>query len=232
MLFISAAIGLKSNRKSAPIFAEYLYRSPEKANSRRPASIKRFQKKIFMKRTSFLTTIVFTLGLLTSISESSRAASAAEIDQSAKAALNSLYASSPAAQSVGKKAKAVLVFPRILKAGFVAGVQRGDGALIVNGKSVAYYNTVAASYGLQAGVQKFGYAMFFMTNASLAYLHKSGGWEVGTAPSLVVVDTGIARSLSTTTLKKGIYVFFFGQKGLMAGFGLQGTKITQYTPSK
>jgi lipid-binding SYLF domain-containing protein len=185
-----------------------------------------------MKHTSLLTTIVFILGLLTSISESSRAASAAEIDRSAKAALNSLYASSSAALSVGKKAKAVLVFPRILKAGFVAGLQRGDGGLIVNGKTVAYYNTVAASYGLQAGVQKFGYAMFFMTDASLAYLHKSGGWEVGTAPSLVVVDTGIARSLSTTTLKKGIYVFFFGQKGLMAGFGLQGTKITQYTPSK
>ena len=185
-----------------------------------------------MKQTSFLTTIVFVLCLLTILSDLSRAASAAQIDQSAKAALNSLYASSSAARNVGKQAKAVLVFPRILKAGFVAGVQRGDGALIVNGRTVSYYNTVAASYGLQAGVQKFGYAMFFMTDASLAYLHKSGGWEVGTAPSLVVVDTGIARSLSTTTLKKGIYVFFFGQKGLMAGFGLQGTKITQYTPSK
>jgi lipid-binding SYLF domain-containing protein len=184
-----------------------------------------------MKHTSFLTTIVFVLGLLTT-SDSSRAASAAQIDQSANAALNSLYASSSAAQSVGKKAKAVLVFPQIVKAGLVAGVQRGDGALIVNGKTVAYYNTVAASYGLQAGIQKFGYAMFFMTDASQAYLHKSGGWEVGSAPSLVVVDTGIARSLSTTTLQKGIYVFFFGQKGLMAGFGLQGTKITQYTPSK
>ncbi len=88
------------------------------------------------------------------------------------------------------------------------------------------------TYGLQAGVQKFGYAMFFMNNASLNYLRKTGGFEVGTAPSLVVVDTGIARSLSTTTLNKGIYVFFFNQKGLMGGLGLQGTKITQYTPSK
>jgi lipid-binding SYLF domain-containing protein len=90
---------------------------------------------------------------------------------------------------------------------------------------VGYYNTVAT------GVQKFSYAMFFMNDASLAHLHKSGGWEVGSAPSLVVVDTGMARSLSSTTLQKGIYVFFFSQKGLMGGLGLQGTKITRYTPS-
>ena len=73
--------------------------------------------------------------------------------------------------------------------------------------------------------------MFFMNDASLNYLHKSGGWEVGSAPSLVVVDAGIAKSLSSTTLQKGIYVFFFNQKGLMGGLGLQGAKITQYRPS-
>ncbi len=109
------------------------------------------------------------------------------------------------------------------------GGQHGDGALRVGGKTVGYYKTVAVSYGFQAGLQKYGYAMFFMTDASLNYLHKSGGWEVGSAPSLVVVDTGIAKSLSTTTLQKGIYVFFFNQKGLMGGLGLQGTKITEYT---
>ena len=114
---------------------------------------------------------------------------------------------------------------------FLVGAQHGDGALIVNGKTVGYYNTVAASYGFQAGLQKFGYAMFFMNDAALGYLNKSGGWEVGSAPSLVVVDTGMAKSLSTTTLQKGIYVFFFSQKGLMGGLGLQGTKITRYTPS-
>ena len=46
-----------------------------------------------------------------------------------------------------------------------------------------------------------------------------------------MVDAWIAKSLSSTTLKKGIYVFFFNQKGLMGGLGLQGTKITEYTPS-
>ena len=89
----------------------------------------------------------------------------------------------------------------------MVGGQHGDGALLVNGKTVGYYNTVGASYGFQAGIQRFGYAMFFRTDAALDYLHKSDGFEVGSAPNLVVVDTGIAKSLSTTTLKKGIYVF-------------------------
>jgi lipid-binding SYLF domain-containing protein len=184
-----------------------------------------------MKHVTLFITVIFALGAMSSLPSSSQAASAAQIDRDAKAALNALYASNPTAQFVGKKAKAILVFPRIIKGGFMVGAQHGDGALLVNGKTAGYYNTVAASYGFQAGIQKFGYAMFFMTDESLNYLRKSGGFEVGTAPSLVVVDTGIAKSLSTTTLKKGIYVFFFSQKGLMGGIGLQGTKITQYTPS-
>jgi lipid-binding SYLF domain-containing protein len=184
-----------------------------------------------MKRFTFFAAISLAFSAISLLPSSGRAASAAELDQSAKAALRSLYASNPAAQAVGKKAKAILVFPSIVKGGFLVGAQHGDGALLVNGKTVGYYNTVAASYGFQAGVQKFSYAMFFMNDASKNYLRKSGGWEVGSAPSLVVVDTGMARSLSTTTLQKGIYVFFFSQKGLMGGLGLQGTKITKYTPS-
>jgi lipid-binding SYLF domain-containing protein len=181
--------------------------------------------------TNFFTTIYFALSAMSLIPDTGQAASAAEISQNARIALRSLFANNPAAQVVGKKAKAVLVFPSIVKGGFLVGAQHGDGAILVNGKAVAYYNTVAASYGLQAGIQKFSYAMFFMNDATLNYLHKSGGWEVGSAPSLVVVDTGMAKSLSTTTLKKGIYVFFFSQQGLMGGLGLQGTKITEYTPS-
>jgi lipid-binding SYLF domain-containing protein len=185
-----------------------------------------------MKHTPFFATISLAISAMSLLPSAGRAASAAELDQSAKAALGSLYASNPEARVVGKQAKGILVFPSIVKGGFIVGAQHGDGALLVNGKTVAYYNTVAASYGFQAGIQKFGYAMFFMNDASLNYLRKTGGFEVGTAPSLVVVDTGIARSLSTTTLNKGIYVFFFNQKGLMGGLGLQGTKITQFTPSK
>jgi len=160
-----------------------------------------------------------------------RADTAAEIRRDSRAALQQLYATTPAARKLADSATAVLVFPRILKAGFLVGGQHGNGTLFAAGKTLGYYKTVAASYGLQAGVQKFGYALFFMTQSDLDYLRKSEGWEIGTGPSVVIVDQGMARSFTTTTLKKGVYAFAFGQKGLMAGLGLQGTKITKIKPS-
>ncbi|MGE5849130.1 MAG: YSC84-related protein [Candidatus Methylomirabilota bacterium] len=155
------------------------------------------------------------------------AASGAELNRDTAAALQTLYERTPAAKEVGTKAKGILVFPSIIKAGFIVGGQYGEGALRKGGKTVAYYNTVAASYGLQAGAQAFGYALFFMTDAALKYLDKSGGWEIGTGPSVVIVDEGMARALTTTTAQSEIYAFFFDQKGLMAGLGLQGSKISR-----
>jgi lipid-binding SYLF domain-containing protein len=162
------------------------------------------------------------------------AASKAEIDRGARSALRKLLKNNTMAQTLAEKAKGILVFPSIYKGGLIVGGQYGDGALIKNGTTVGYYNSVAASYGLQAGGQKFGYAMFFMTDAALAYLDKSDGWEIGVGPSLVIVDKETAAAFGKTstssTLQSDIYAFIFSQKGLMAGLGLQGSKITKINP--
>jgi len=155
------------------------------------------------------------------------AASKAEINRDVDAALAILYAKDPDARTLTSQAKAVLVFPSIVKAGFLFGAQYGDGALREKGKTVGYYNTVAASYGLQAGVQTFGYALFFMTDSAVQYLASSGGFELGVGPSIVVLDAGAARAFTTTTAQKDMYAIFFNQKGLMAGLGLQGSKISR-----
>jgi lipid-binding SYLF domain-containing protein len=168
----------------------------------------------------------FALGALAG-SNPAQAATAAELDRDANRVLGKLYAKIPAAKALGEKAKGVLVFPAILKGGFIVGGQYGEGALLKDGKTVAYYETVSGSYGLQIGAQKYGYAMFFMTDAALKYLDKSDGWELGTAPNIVVWDEGMAGGFSTTTLSSDTYAFFFAQEGLMAGLGLQGTKITK-----
>jgi lipid-binding SYLF domain-containing protein len=155
------------------------------------------------------------------------AASASEINRDVDTALKTLFAKSPSAKALSEKAKAILVFPAITKGGLIVGGQYGEGALRKNGKTVGYYSTVAASYGLQIGVQRFGYALFFMNDSSLKWLDKSDGWEIGTGPSIVVLDAGAAAAMTTTTGQSDIYAFFFSQKGLMAGLGLQGTKITK-----
>ena len=155
------------------------------------------------------------------------AADRQKLDRSAGEALKSLYASNTAAKLLGEKARAVLVFPSIVKAGFMFGGQIGDGVLLKNGRPAGYYNSLAASYGLQAGVQVFGYALFFMNDDALAYLDKSEGFEIGVGPSIVVVDAGVGKSLTSTTITQDVYAFIFDQKGLMAGIGIQGSKITK-----
>lgn len=163
----------------------------------------------------------------------SKAETAAEIDRDVNSAIEKLYATTPAAKELSMVAEAILVFPDVIKAGLIIGGQYGVGALRDrDGNTLGYYNTTAVSYGLQAGAQSFGYAMFFMTNSALEFLKKSSGWEIGVGPSIVVVDEGAARALTTTTAKEDIYAFFFSQEGLMAGLGLQGSKITQITPDK
>ncbi len=106
--------------------------------------------------------------------------------------------------------------------GFYRRCTDGFGALLRGGRTVGYYRTGGASYGFQAGVKKFGYALFFMTRAALNYLDTSGGWAIGTGPSLVVVDQGVARSLTTTNLRADVYAFVFDQRGLMGGIGIEG----------
>lgn len=159
------------------------------------------------------------------------ASSASQIDREASDSLKALFNNTPGAKDLADKAVAVLVFPSIVKGGFIIAGQFGDGALRKNGKSVAYYRSLAASYGFQAGVQAFGYALFFMDDESLQYLENSSGFELGTGPSLVVLDSGFGRNISTTTLQKGIYAFIFDQKGLMGGVGIQGSKITRINPN-
>ena len=155
------------------------------------------------------------------------AASAVEIESSVNSAVKKLAAKNPWTKELSEKAKGVLVFPNVVKGGFMVGGQFGEGALRKQGKTVAYYNTVSASYGLQAGLQKYGYALFFMTDSALAYLDRSDGWELGTGPSVVIMDKGMAGGITTTTASADVYAFFFDQEGMMAGLGLQGTKITR-----
>jgi len=99
--------------------------------------------------------------------------------------------------------------------------------LFQNGRPGAHYNTMAGSYGYQAGLQSYGYVLFLMTDDALRYLDRSGGWEIGAGPSVVVVNKGKGKSITSTTLTQDVYAFIFNQKGLMAGAGLQGSKITK-----
>lgn len=179
--------------------------------------------------TKYWICIFFGAVMLSSLSAMA-AEQAENLDRESRNALNKLYAQVPAAKALGQKATAILVFPKVTKAGLMVGGQYGEGTLLKGGKSAGHYSTTGVSYGLQAGAQTYGYAMFFMNENALRQLDKTDGFEVGVGPSVVVMDEGKAKSTSTTTMKDDIYAFIFGQKGLMAGLGLQGNKISPIKP--
>jgi len=179
-------------------------------------------------RTGFLCMAILFAALASlSVAPDARAATKAELNRDGSRVLKTLLKGNKAARTLAGKATAILVFPSITKAGFMVGGQIGEGVLFEKDKPVGYYSSVAASYGWQAGVQKFGYALFFMNQKALEYLDQSGGFEVGMGPSIVVVDEGMGKSMTSTTATQDVYAFIFSQKGLMAGMGLQGSKITK-----
>jgi lipid-binding SYLF domain-containing protein len=196
-------------------------------NRKETQAMRKTSETSTMRRTILRALVLAAVLILTQGNGVARAASAAGIDADVDAALMKLYEEQPAAKMLARKAVAVLVFPNMVKAGFLVGAQYGEGALLKKGRTVGYYNSVAASYGMQAGAQSFGYVLFLMTPSAVQYLNRSGGWEIGVGPSVVVADEGIARTLTSTTLKSDVYAFIFDQKGLMAGAGLQGSKITK-----
>jgi lipid-binding SYLF domain-containing protein len=156
-----------------------------------------------------------------------RAKDRSKLVDRARQSLQELEASSPAAKRAAKTAHAVLVFPSVLKAGFVFGAETGDGVLFQRGKVVGYYNLSGGSWGLQIGGQDFAYALFLMTPKALDYLEKSGGWQAGTGPSITVINKGAAAEVDTTTATHDVLAFPYNGKGLMADLTFQGAKITK-----
>ncbi len=153
--------------------------------------------------------------------------------QESRRALSFLYKTNPEARQLGGRAKGILVFPKITKGGFMLGGMGGNGALVAHDGGVReFYQTGGLSYGLQAGVQTYGYALFLMDNEAFKNLNASDGWEIGSSPTLVVLDQGVSGSLSTATLNSSTYAVFFNQRGLMGGLGLQGSKITRIHPPR
>lgn len=174
--------------------------------------------------------LVSATGAFALLGKSASAASAADLIRKSDAALANLYADEPRAVVLRDKSVGILVFPTIVKAGFIFGAQTGDGVLFLGGQPDRYYNISAGSWGLQAGVQAFSYALFFINQASLNYLAKSAGWSIGSGPSIVVLNKGAATGFTSTTLTQDVYAIPFGQQGLMAGIGIEGAKITEIYP--
>ncbi len=167
-----------------------------------------------------------SLGLI-AMPQAAHAASVSDLNQDSDQAIKMLIGSNPVANEVAKKARAILVFPSIVKAGLIFGGAYGEGELKMGATVDSYYNSFTGSWGLQAGAQSYGYVVFLMTGKAVNYIHESHGWEIGVGPTVVLVNEGVAKNLSSTTMQDDAYAFIFDQKGLMAGISIEGTKISR-----
>ncbi len=126
-----------------------------------------------------------------------------------------------------QNAKGILVFPNIVKAGFIVGAEFGEGALRINGKTVDYYRTTGASFGLQVGAQTKSIIIVFLEQQALRKFRTSAGWEAGVDGSIALADIGAGGSIDTTNISDPIIAFAFGNKGLMLNLTLEGSKYTR-----
>jgi lipid-binding SYLF domain-containing protein len=186
--------------------------------------------KKHLRLTSLLLGMVAAV-ILAIPAQAGKSKEAIRYEAQAKAALEKLYTENGAARHLRTRAKAVLTFPRVIKVGFLGGIQVGTGVLTdMKGRTLGYYNTTAGSYGFQAGIKGFHYSLFLMNDKAIDRLAAAGGLQLGVGPSLVVVDKGISKGFTTTTLNKDIYAFVYDSKGGFGGLGIEGTKITKINP--
>ena len=179
-----------------------------------------------MKRNAVTIGILMILGMM-AFTDTAIATSAVEIDAKADSTLKMFFEKVGPAKELSAKSKGILVFPDVIKAGFGIGGEYGEGALRINGKTVEYYNTAAASIGLQLGAQEKAIILLFMDGKALDDFRKSDGWEAGVDGSVAVVEWGTGGSIDTTNIKDPIIGFVFGNKGLMFNLTLEGSKMSK-----
>lgn len=147
------------------------------------------------------------------------------IDEQASDTLTKLYKSAPDARSLVSRAKGVLIFPNVLRAGFIVGAEHGDGVLRVNGQPAGYYSTTTGSVGWQAGAESRAIVLLFMTQEALDKFRNSKGWTAGADATVAVATVGANGSIDTQTAHQDVVGFVLTNVGLMAGVSLEGTKI-------
>jgi len=155
------------------------------------------------------------------------AASREELDAAVREAVDALYKHSSAAKELAARCAGMLVFPKVVKGGIGIGGEYGEGALLVGGKTSAYYSMAAGSIGFQLGVQQKSQVILFMEQSALDHFRKSEGWKAGVDGSVALATLGAGGQIDTETSKKPIIGFIFSNKGLMYNLTFEGSKISK-----
>ena len=179
------------------------------------------------------TKLKFLLLVLTGIimSSTAMAETAEQINQKADKVVE-IFKQKPGASKFLSDVHGYLVFPSVIKGGFILGAEYGEGVLRVNNEPVEYYSIASGSAGFQAGAQKASYLIAFASQKALDNFRKSNGWEAGVDGTITVIDWGAAKDIASLSFEKPIYAFVFNAQGIMGGISIEGTKFTKMQPGK
>ena len=182
--------------------------------------------KIYPRSFKSLSIIIFTfIGFM--FADIASAASKEEIDIKVKGAVERFQEEVSGGKEFLEKAEGILIFPDVVKAGFGIGGEIGDGALLIKEKTVDYYNTAAASFGFQIGLQFKTVVLVFLKKDALDKFRDSSGWEVGVDGSVALIELGAGIDVNTINITEPVVGFVFSNKGLMYNLTLEGSKITK-----
>ncbi|MCF6244982.1 MAG: lipid-binding SYLF domain-containing protein [Sulfurovum sp.] len=174
--------------------------------------------------------LLITLLLTLLFTQTSAAKTVQEMEKEVDFAIEKFKQEVQGGEKFLSKVKGYLVLPSVIKGGFIVGGKYGEGALRVKGKTKFYLSMSAASIGLQAGAQEYSMVIAFITESALKSFYKGNGWEAGVDGSITVAEWGVSKDISSISFEKPIVAFIYGEKGLMAGVSIAGTKFEQITP--
>src|SRR5215475_3325034 len=127
------------------------------------------------------------------------------------------------------RARAVLIAPHVVRAGYIFGGSGGRGVLVARDGSAwvgpAFYDLATASVGFQAGIDLSEVIIVVMTNKGFDSL-LSTSFKIGGDASIAAGPVGAgAKSTVTADL-----VSFTRSKGLFGGLSLDGTVVSTNIP--
>jgi len=177
--------------------------------------------------TKFAGAAIAALIMILSSMAPSQAETGREIDNRVNATLEHFYRHVRGGNDLAARARGVLVFPSIIKAGLGFGGEYGEGALRINGQTDGYYNSVSASVGFQLGIETRSVVILFMTDEALTNFRKTDGWKVGVDGSVAVITLGAGAAVDTAKITSPVVGFILDPKGLMYNLTLEGSKISR-----
>jgi lipid-binding SYLF domain-containing protein len=134
-------------------------------------------------------------------------------------------------RSLMQEAQAIMIFPSVIKAGFIVGGRRGHGVVMVRNEQGLWGNPVlltitGGSFGGQIGVQSTDLVLMFRSRRGVDSLMQGRQLTLGADASVSAGPVGRTIAASTDTSFRTEILSWSRSRGLFAGVAVDGSRVT------